>query len=253
MTTPDGEIRLAVRALRDRIRASAGSDPSWDTNRTLKKAWADELDALLLSVGGEGEPQEQENTRVDDSQYGEWSGTAASIQLIRAEAIARAVHFGQFDKAERPYIEHVQRVVAMVDGDDAKALAWLHDVVEDTPLSCAALSCAGISPEVFHAVALLTRQNDDYADYIHRIGISGNKLAQMVKIADLHDHLNPNCPPSLRQRYEHALQTLASAVNVAAVDPVGELAKRDPSTRDVIFSDVSSLSSSTRQTTEPPR
>jgi (p)ppGpp synthase/HD superfamily hydrolase len=53
------------------------------------------------------------------------------IQL--AEALARVAHARQRDKAGRPYIEHVARVVAEVEGDDAKVVAWLHDVVEDCP------------------------------------------------------------------------------------------------------------------------
>jgi (p)ppGpp synthase/HD superfamily hydrolase len=55
----------------------------------------------------------------------------------RAEAFARAVHFGQTRKgaAAEPYATHLEEVAGFVrrhGGDDlAIAVAWLHDTVED--------------------------------------------------------------------------------------------------------------------------
>ena len=49
-----------------------------------------------------------------------------------AQSIAAAAHKGQVDKAGKPYIMHPAHVAASVQGDAAKAVAWLHDVVEDT-------------------------------------------------------------------------------------------------------------------------
>ena len=54
-----------------------------------------------------------------------------------AQSIAVAAHKGQVDKAGMPYIEHPAHVASGVQGDAAKAVAWLHDVVEDTPLTFA--------------------------------------------------------------------------------------------------------------------
>lgn len=36
------------------------------------------------------------------------------------------------NKAGEPYIGHLAHVAASVEGDKAKTVAWLHDVVEDT-------------------------------------------------------------------------------------------------------------------------
>ena len=44
---------------------------------------------------------------------------------------------------------------------------------------------------------------------------SGNLLAIAVKLADLRDHLDPNCPAELRPRYERAIAVLVQA------EPVG--------------------------------
>lgn len=50
------------------------------------------------------------------------------IQSELAQSIAAAAHKGQVDKAGKPYIEHPAHVAASVQGDAAKAVAWLHDV-----------------------------------------------------------------------------------------------------------------------------
>lgn len=131
-----------------------------------------------------------------------------------AERIAREAHAGQREESTGDdYIHHIERVVALVEGDQAKAVAWLHDVLEDTPLTVADLRCAGISAPVVIAVELLTRTPpyDNYAQYIDNIRDAGNPLALEVKLADLRDHLRPNCPARLRSRYERALVVLDTA------------------------------------------
>lgn len=40
--------------LEARIRASAGSDPSFETNRILKREWADELARIRTKLSEEG-------------------------------------------------------------------------------------------------------------------------------------------------------------------------------------------------------
>jgi (p)ppGpp synthase/HD superfamily hydrolase len=53
--------------------------------------------------------------------------------LKRAIEIAREAHFGQVDKGGANYIDHPLRVMERVDGEHAKIVAVLHDVVEDCP------------------------------------------------------------------------------------------------------------------------
>lgn len=135
-------------------------------------------------------------------------------ELQIAEAIARAAHLGQFEESTGdPYIQHVERVVALVEGDEAKAVAWLHDVLEDNDdYDGQRLEAYGISPEVVAAVVILTRipgtPTYEYVPYIQSILASNSLIAMRVKIADLKDHLRPNCPERLRPRYEHALGVL---------------------------------------------
>jgi (p)ppGpp synthase/HD superfamily hydrolase len=134
-----------------------------------------------------------------------------SLEVSIAEGIARKAHAGQKEESTgEDYIKHVERVVALVEGDDAKAAAWLHDVIEDSPVTEQDLRNAGISEETLEAVFWLSRdEKQTYAEYIQLIKQSGNDLAIAVKIADLRDHLRPNCPPRLRPRYEAALKKLA--------------------------------------------
>jgi hypothetical protein len=140
------------------------------------------------------------------------SETAAIFPAARrAERIAREAHAGQVDKVGNDYILHVERVAGMVDGDEAKAVAWLHDVVEDTSVTMADLRAEGFSKDILTALRLLTRRDDEvsYAHYIEDIRASGNPLAVAVKVGDLRDHLDPNCPERLRPRYESAIEALA--------------------------------------------
>ncbi|SDC65922.1 HD domain-containing protein [Parafannyhessea umbonata] len=101
-----------------------------------------------------------------------------------AQAIARKAHAGQTDKAGVPYIEHPAHVAAQVNGDKAKATAWLHDVVEDTPITFDDLRAAGIDDDVIDALELLTHDKSvPYLDYVSNL--KHNVLARTVKLADL--------------------------------------------------------------------
>jgi len=144
-----------------------------------------------------------------------------------AEKIAREAHAGQTEESTgEPYIRHIERVVEIVKGDTAKAIAWLHDVLEDTPVTAAALVAAGVPLRIVRAVALLTRiESDTYADYIQKLKDSHDLVAIDVKIADLIDHFRPNCPPRLLPRYVKAWRVLAPTLPLprAAVRHAGLL------------------------------
>lgn len=101
-----------------------------------------------------------------------------------ARAIAEKAHADQVDKAGEPYIGHPAHVVASVEGDKAKAVAWLHDVVEDTSTTFDDLRAAGVDDEVLVALELLT--HDKSAPYMEYVAaIKKNDLARTVKLADL--------------------------------------------------------------------
>ncbi|MDQ9887923.1 guanosine-3',5'-bis(diphosphate) 3'-pyrophosphohydrolase, partial [Acinetobacter pittii] len=65
-----------------------------------------------------------------------------------------------------------------------KAVAYLHDVIEDTWATTGDLKNAGFSDEIIEAVKLLTRDKDmDYEKYIENL--CKNPVAKTVKLADL--------------------------------------------------------------------
>ncbi|MGD9622260.1 HD domain-containing protein [Mycolicibacterium sp.] len=136
-----------------------------------------------------------------------------------ADSIAAAAHDGQLDKAGNPYIGHVRRVAGYVDPADqhAVAAALLHDIVEDTAVTPADLTAAGLPGEVVDAVVLLTRYDglapEDYYTQIRR-----HPLAREVKLADLADNTDPSrlalLPPErqakLTRKYAAAYQALGA-------------------------------------------
>ena len=107
-----------------------------------------------------------------------------STQEAIARAIAEKAHAGQVDRCGAPYIDHPAHVASRVQGDAAKAVAWLHDVVEDTDVTLDDLREAGLSEEVVAGVAAMTHHEDEpYLDYVRRA--KADPLARQVKLQDL--------------------------------------------------------------------
>ena len=101
-----------------------------------------------------------------------------------ALSIARKAHEGQLDKAGVDYIEHPIYVASQVDTEEEKAVALLHDVIEDSPVSAEELLQAGLPETVVTAVQVLTKKKEqDYQTYLETV--KKNPLARVVKLADL--------------------------------------------------------------------
>lgn len=102
----------------------------------------------------------------------------------QALAIAKDAHKGQVDKAGVDYIQHPLFVASLVEGELAKTVALLHDVVEDSDWTLEDLRKEGLPEEVVQAVGILTKKrNENYEEYILRV--KQNPLARQVKLADL--------------------------------------------------------------------
>ncbi|MFG5918610.1 HD domain-containing protein [Sneathia vaginalis] len=98
--------------------------------------------------------------------------------------IATEAHKGQVDKAGVPYINHPLTVASLVDTEEEKIVALLHDTIEDTSITEQDLIDYGFPNEIVEAVKLLTHnKNVPYMDYVAKI--KDNELARKVKIADL--------------------------------------------------------------------
>lgn len=125
-------------------------------------------------------------------------GTAES----RAERLAVLAHRGQRDELGVDYVEHPRAVVALLRGsvlfDDLPApdqetavqAAWLHDVVEDTPVTPDDLRRHGFGADVVEAVGLLTR-TADVAPPDYYAAVRAHPVARAVKVADIAHNTDP--------------------------------------------------------------
>lgn len=116
------------------------------------------------------------------------------LSPTEVEAVARAAHEGQTDKAGRPYAEHLRAVAEGVrrrGGDDEQiAAAWLHDAVEDDALTERWLDGAALSRRTKDIVLALTRRpGEPPEEYAARILATPGAL--LVKEADLAHNADP--------------------------------------------------------------
>jgi len=122
------------------------------------------------------------------------SDTTEESSLVgTARRLAARHHAGQVDKAGAPYIRHLERVAGRVSdlGVGHEAVAFLHDVLEDTDATEADLLAAGLGEHIVEAVVALTKvRGESNADYYVRVRT--NTLAWNVKLADVDDNADPD-------------------------------------------------------------
>ena len=134
---------------------------------------------------------------------------------------------------KEPYITHPLAVMNMMDTDEEKIVAVLHDIIEDTEAELCSdhkskywISFNGSTYLILHRIwaslYVLTKLNDDwtkfkekgcyqsYAGYINDISL--NKTATKVKIADIVHNLS--CSPSdhAKQKYLKAIPVLLKSL-----------------------------------------
>jgi len=122
------------------------------------------------------------------------------------EALLFAIkaHYEQVDKSGKPYILHPLNVSFLVETEDERILALLHDIVEDTDFTLDDVAELGFG-HLKDALDCLTRRDTEtYKEFIIRI--SKNRLATAVKIADLKHNLSridnlPENERGLKDRY----------------------------------------------------
>lgn len=130
-----------------------------------------------------------------------------SVDLI-ADRIARNAHHTQKRNNDEPYILHVERVAGRV-APNLKALAMLHDVIEDNVSYPESRLRQDLPDWLVDRVVILTRRPDEpYDDYIVRV--AQDDATRTVKIADLSDNIQDLKPGSLRDKYRLAARLLAA-------------------------------------------
>lgn len=115
-----------------------------------------------------------------------YAGVKKLYQTSKVLPYARELHKGQIRKGKDkvPYIYHpllisCHALALGLDDDNLISTALLHDVCEDCGVACGELP---VNQETQTAVSLLTRTDDNEAQYYERI--SQNAIATMVKLLD---------------------------------------------------------------------
>lgn len=112
-------------------------------------------------------------------------------QLKLAIDLANKYHYGQVDKSGLPYILHPLYVMNNVDGIEAKIVAILHDILEDTIINEQDLFICGFDLNIIKSIIALTKiKGESYDDYLIRV--KNNVLARVVKLADLSHNMDIN-------------------------------------------------------------
>lgn len=134
-------------------------------------------------------------------------------QLDLALEIAIFAHKKVTRPDNDPYIFHPLRVSSntnYIKTKKQKALALLHDVLEDTPLSTQFLLQKGIDIDTIKVLMLLTRdENEDYQTYIEKICTDLD--AMLVKLADLEDNLRVETLAKITEKEELRMQKYKKA------------------------------------------
>ena len=138
--------------------------------------------------------------------------TAEQSMVDLALSIARQAHEGQLDKARVDYIEHPIYVASQVDTEEEKAVALLHDVIEDSPVSAEELLQAGLPETVVTAVQVLTKKKEqDYQTYLETV--KKNPLARVVKLADLKHNSDLSRLSSITEKDRERLKRYKKAID----------------------------------------
>ncbi len=131
-----------------------------------------------------------------------------------ALSIAVEAHAGQKDRDGEAYILHPLQVGLMGATDEERCAGFLHDVLEDTPVTAQELLERGIPTGVVKALELLThRKGTPYTDYVQNIIDSHNPIALNVKYHDLqHNYARGKAYPDLQKKHGKALQLVKAVV-----------------------------------------
>jgi (p)ppGpp synthase/HD superfamily hydrolase len=119
---------------------------------------------------------------------------------------ATKAHSGQKRLNGDNYIIHPIRVSQEVKTENQKAIALLHDVIEDSKITFDNIK-ETFGDEIANAVECLThRKGESYDDYIGRV--LTNQDAVQVKIADICDNLSDSPSDNAIKKSSRALARL---------------------------------------------
>src|SRR5438045_742200 len=135
------------------------------------------------------------------------------MDAASARKIAHFSHRQGRDRFGEPRIEHVERVAASVPAD-ARAIAFLHDVLEWTETGLDELVAAGLTESEWRILSLLTREpNESFELHALRLATANGRegdIARVIRLADLDDHLLHHDAPVGSPPYAWARRRIAN-------------------------------------------
>lgn len=114
--------------------------------------------------------------------------------VYEAFKIVEKAFLDKKDKGGNPYVGHLLDVEGIILKSFSfdhrlRTIALLHDLLEDCPEWTEELLREKFSREIVDAVVVLTKKKgQSYSEYIK--GVKSNKLAVIVKMADLESNMN---------------------------------------------------------------
>lgn len=111
-------------------------------------------------------------------------------ELATMIAIAADAHMHQVDKQGMPYFLHLKTVADYLHTTDLQlmAIAYGHDLLEDTKWKEKDLDNIGFSDRVLRGIVAMTKTNGDYEAYKKQV--KENPDAVLVKMCDLRHNLD---------------------------------------------------------------
>lgn len=144
------------------------------------------------------------------------------MNIEDAQYLCKEAHKGQFRRdGKTPYHTHPFAVANMMDTDDEKIVAYLHDVIEDTEVelyveygNCYIEYKGSLNPislEIYIALQAITKGEDEPTE-AYLIRVAENKLATKVKIADMFHNMSSNPTEKQKQKYLNGIKILLKEI-----------------------------------------
>lgn len=105
--------------------------------------------------------------------------------LKRSEELVKKLFQNKLDKGSHSYLEHLEHVSRDFKNNRKKAMALMHDVLEDTSITKEDLSKLGYDEDFIEVLEILTNTYNSYEEYIDHILKVNNKDAFDIKMKDL--------------------------------------------------------------------
>lgn len=162
------------------------------------------------------------NENCDDDYMHDWCMISKrdTVIMIRkmdivdaAKRLATIAHQNQFRRdGKTPYITHPEAVANAMVTPEEKAIAWLHDILEDTEYTVSHILFFGIPKDIIRDIEALTKtKRITYEEYL--ANLLNHPRARRVKIADMLHNYNDTPTTYQRIKYSNGISFLRGEIS----------------------------------------